>query len=80
MKLASLAALISAIAMISVAFMGAHAQPSPTPSARMNTHHAKGTFEVTMKPLPPLDAGADDKLARMSLDKSLRGTWSAKQR
>ena len=77
MKLSSIPALTFAIAIITVAFMDTRAQsspnPPPTPSTHMIPHHAKGTFEVTMKLLPPADAGADDKLARMSLDKQFAG-------
>jgi hypothetical protein len=36
-------------------------------------HHAKGTFEVSLKPVPLADAGADGKLARMSIDKKFTG-------
>ncbi len=39
----------------------------------MTAHHAKGTFEVSMQPLPLADADAGDKLARMSLDKRFAG-------
>jgi hypothetical protein len=39
----------------------------------MTTHHAKGTFEVTLKPAALADAGADGKLARMSIDKKFAG-------
>jgi hypothetical protein len=41
----------------------------------MTTHHAKGTFEVTLKPVPLADSGsgADGKLGRMSIDKQFAG-------
>jgi hypothetical protein len=39
----------------------------------MTTRHAKGTFEVTLKPLELADSGADGKLARMSIDKKFAG-------
>jgi hypothetical protein len=39
----------------------------------MTTHHAKGTFEVTLKPVELADSGADGKLGRMSIDKKFAG-------
>lgn len=39
----------------------------------MTTQHAKGTFEVDMKPLPFGEADGNGKLARMSLDKHFDG-------
>ena len=77
MKLSSIPALTAAIVIMSVGFMDVRAQSSPnrppTPSTHIITHHAKGTFEVTMNPLPLADTGGGDKLARMSLDKQFAG-------
>ena len=77
MKLSSIPAFTAAIVIMAVGFMDTRGQsspkPLPIPSNHMTAHHAKGTFEVTMKPLPLADAGADDKLARMSLDKKFAG-------
>jgi hypothetical protein len=39
----------------------------------MTTHHAKGTFEVTLKPAALADSAADGKLGRMSIDKRFAG-------
>lgn len=39
----------------------------------MTTHHAKGTFEVTLKPMEAADSAADGKLGRMSIDKKFAG-------
>jgi hypothetical protein len=50
-----------------------NAQP-PSPTLQpMTTHHAKGTFEVTLKPVPLSDSAADGKLGRMSFDKQFAG-------
>ncbi len=77
MQISGISTLTLVIAIVTVPFMDAHAQSSrntpPESSTHLITHHAKGTFEVTMKPLPSVDAGADDKLARMSLDKQFAG-------
>ena len=37
------------------------------------SHDAKGTFEVSIKPLPFEGAGKDAKLGRMSIDKVISG-------
>lgn len=37
------------------------------------TYHAKGTFEVSMKPLSETDSSAGAKLGRMSIDKQFSG-------
>ena len=39
----------------------------------MNTHHAKGTFEVTVKPVAVDDAEGTDRIKRMTLDKQFSG-------
>jgi hypothetical protein len=54
----------------------ANAQSSPGAQAASSNlvtpHHAKGTFEVNLKPLP-LASDADSKLGRMSSDKKWAG-------
>ena len=39
----------------------------------MVTQHAKGTFEVTVKPVPATDSSGMDKVKRMTLDKQFTG-------
>ena len=53
----------------------AQASPAtqPAPTTQMTTQHAKGTFEVTLQPLPLAGAEAGEKLARMSIDKRFEG-------
>jgi hypothetical protein len=76
-KLSSLLPSTSAIAIMAVAFMETRGQsapnPPPTPSIHMTNHHAKGTFEVTLKPLPLANAEAGEKLGRMSFNKQFAG-------
>jgi hypothetical protein len=75
MKLSGILTLTTAVAVMAIGCMDTRAQSSasPPPSNHMTSHHAKGTFEVTMKPLTLGDAGASDKFARMSLDKQFAG-------
>jgi hypothetical protein len=77
MKHSSILTFTAAIGIMTVAFMNTRGQSSPNPLATTandtNSRHARGTFEVTVKPLPSVDTGADDKLARMSLDKQFAG-------
>ena len=39
----------------------------------MTTQHAKGTFEVTVKPVAAADSSGMDKVKRMTLDKKFSG-------
>jgi Protein of unknown function (DUF3224) len=77
MKLSRILAWSAAIPVLAIALADSRAQTSvkakPEPSTQMIKHHAKGTFEVTLKPLLLADTGAGDKLARMSLDKQFSG-------
>ena len=41
------------------------------------TSHATGTFEVTLKPLPPYESADDAMLGRMSIDKQFHGDLEA---
>ncbi len=63
----------AAALLLTILSMGAQTPASPSPKNSMTTHHAKGTFEVTLKPVPLAEAGADAKLARMSIDKKFAG-------
>jgi hypothetical protein len=57
-----------------LAVISSSAPSSDSPAKQpMTTHHAKGTFEVTLKPVALADAGADGKLGRMSIDKHFAG-------
>ena len=77
MRLLNIPILPAAVAMLAVASTGSRAQsPSiqqSTPSTHMETHHAKGTFEVDLKPQPLADADAGAKLGRMSASKQFAG-------
>ena len=66
----------AAILVLAILSGGAQSPTSSSPAGNFNPmtmHHAKGTFEVTLKPVPLADAGADNKLARMSIDKKFTG-------
>jgi hypothetical protein len=77
MKLSRILALSGAIVVMAIAFVDTRAQSSfkaqPEQSNQMKTRHAKGTFEVTLKPLALADADAGDKLGRMSFTKQFAG-------
>ena len=77
MKFLSVRALIAAIAMMAVAFVETSGQSPPSQQPASSTHmtnlHAKGTFEVTLKPLPPANPEAGEKLGRMSFSKQFAG-------
>ena len=77
MKLSKYSTFIGTVAIMAVAIVHIRAQSSPNPSATVSArnmiHHAKGTFEVTLKPLPLENAGEAEKLARMSSDKKFDG-------
>ena len=77
MKLSKYSTFIGTVAIMAVAIVHIRAQSSPNPSATVSArnmiHHAKGTFEVTLKPLPLETAGGAEKLARMSSDKKFDG-------
>src|SRR4030095_14690737 len=67
----------AAIGIMAVAFINTRGQSSPNPLATTandtNSRHARGTLEVTVKTMQSVDTGADDHLARMSLDKQFAG-------
>ena len=77
MKLSKYSTFIGTVAILAVAIVHIRAQSSPNPSATVSArnmiHHAKGTFEVTLKPLALENAGGGEKLARMSSDKKFDG-------
>ena len=77
MKLSQILTSSGAIAVMAIAFIDIRAQsPSesqPKQSNEMTTNHAKGTFEVTLKPLVLADAEAGEKLGRMSFNKQFSG-------
>ena len=77
MKLSKYSTFIGTVAIMAVAIVHIRAQSSPNPSATVSArdmiHRAKGTFEVTLKPLPLENAGEAEKLARMSSDKKFDG-------
>ena len=62
---------------MAIAFVHSRAQSSPgaqpKQSNAMKAHNAKGTFEVTLKPLALADAEAGEKLGRMSFTKQFAG-------
>jgi Protein of unknown function (DUF3224) len=66
-----------AIAIMAVAIMETSGQYSPSSQPTASTHmtnlHAKGTFEVTLKPLPAANPEAGEKLGRMSFTKQFAG-------
>ena len=41
------------------------------------THHARGTFEVTLAPLAPYESADDARLGRLSIDKRFHGDLDA---
>jgi hypothetical protein len=76
MKRSGILASAVAIAVMVIAFEIRAQFPVASPpksSDPMTTHHAKGTFEVTLKPLSLSDAEAGDKLGRMSFTKQFAG-------
>ena len=66
---------------ISLAAYSQGSTPQHTPKAETTmTQVAKGTFEVSIKPLSVENAGQDDKLGRMSIDKTISGDLIATTR
>jgi hypothetical protein len=77
MKFSAILASSGALVVVAIAFVDSRAQSSPRshpqPPDQMQTHHAKGTFEVTLKPEGLANAEADPKLGRMSFNKQFTG-------
>jgi hypothetical protein len=77
MKPTRILASLGAVAVVAIAFAETRAQSlsksQPTQSNQMNAHHAKGTFEVTLKPAALVDPEAGPKLGRMSFNKQFVG-------
>ena len=70
---------VAVLAIQATSFCAVRAQsPAPTdsPSAStkvMITQHAKGAFEVTVKPVAAAETGGADRVKRMTLDKQFSG-------
>ena len=77
MKNLCIVSLSGLIALMAIAPGHARAQFSPNAQPeqpnQMTTYHAKGTFDVTLKPLALADAEAGEKLGRMSINKQFAG-------
>jgi hypothetical protein len=77
MKLIRILASSGAIAVAAIAFVDIRAQSSLDSPAKesnqMKANHAKGTFEVTLKPASLANPEAGEKLGRMSFNKQFSG-------
>lgn len=70
---AAVALLAAATTATALARPGASVAPATRPHTPMTTQHARGTFEVTLKPLTPYESEEGARIGRLSIDKQFRG-------
>lgn len=68
--------LASSLGMIAL-IVACAATPSAPPTAGATMTHARGSFEVSLKPLDPYNRSPDAELARRAIDKQFHGDLEA---